>query len=97
MRDHHYLDRGGDTWRIRRDKVGVQASGPVNGAYDRIIPFRQQEFVNAFIEWVIMDNVKYRKATSKRLKRAFKIANIQAYNAIPASGSTLNTWIKDMF
>lgn len=44
-----------------------------------------------------MDNVKIRKATSKRLKRAFKIANQQAANALPASGNTINTWIQDMF
>jgi hypothetical protein len=48
-----------------------------------VIPFRQREFKNAFLEWVILDNVKYRKAVSKRLKRAFKIANIQAASSIP--------------
>jgi hypothetical protein len=41
-----------------------------------VIPFRQQEFINAFVKWVIIDNIKSRKAASPRLKRAFKIANM---------------------
>jgi hypothetical protein len=97
MREVHFLDEGGDTWRVQSQRVGGQTSGPIDGSYDRIMLFRQQEFVNSFIEWVIMDNVKIRKAISKRLKRAFKIANQQAANALPASGNTVNTWIQDMF
>jgi hypothetical protein len=75
----------------------VQPSGPIDGSYEKQIPFRQQEFINAFIEWIIMDNVKIRKALSKRLKRAFKIANQQAADSIPVSGNTINSWIKSMF
>jgi hypothetical protein len=97
MRDVHFLDEGGDTWRVRPGNLPAQASGPVNGGYERVIPFRQQEFVNAFLEWQIMDNVKARKACSVRLKRAFKIANIQASDAIPVSGGTSATWISAMF
>jgi hypothetical protein len=44
-----------------------------------------------------MDNIKHRKASSKRLLRAFQIANIQAANAFPTSGTTVATWIHDMF
>jgi hypothetical protein len=43
---------------------------------------------------VVIDNVKHRKACSKRLKQVFRIANYQAADAIPVSGNTLNTWIK---
>jgi hypothetical protein len=77
--------------------VGAQASGPVDGSYERVIPFRQQEFVNAFLEWQIMDNVKARKACSARLKRAFKIANMQAPDALPKASSTSAVWIEQMF
>ena len=37
-------------WRIQPGSTATQASGPVDGSYERVIPFRQQEFVNAFIE-----------------------------------------------
>jgi hypothetical protein len=48
------------------------------------------------LEWVILDNVKHRKAASKRLKRAFKIANIQAASSIPHH-STVADWIHELF
>lgn len=44
-----------------------------------------------------MDGVKHRKAASIRLKRAFRIANMQAANAIPVHNDTVATWIHDMF
>lgn len=93
----HFLDIGGDIWRLKRQEIRAQASGPVNGGYGRVIPFRQQEFVNAFIEWQVMDNVKARKACSARLKRVFKIANSQACAAIPAASTTLASWIEEMY
>ena len=43
-----------------------------------------------------MDDVKLRKAASPRLRRAFKIANKHAANALPKSSSTLATWVEDM-
>jgi hypothetical protein len=88
LRDIHFLDEGGDTWRVKPGGA-AQASGPIHGGYERVIPFRQQEFVNAFVEWVVMDNVKHRKATSDRLRRAFKIANMQATNALPQHNNTI--------
>ena len=91
------LNQGGDIWRLQADKLGEQPSGPIDGNYERVIPFRQQEFINAFVEWVVMDNVKARKACSIRLKRAFKIANTQAVPAIPKHHNTLHNWIRDMF
>jgi hypothetical protein len=90
------LDEGGDTWRVRRGGNGIQASGIVDGSYERVIPFRQREFKNAFLEWVILDNVKHRKAASKRLKRAFKIANLQAASSLP-SHTTIGNWIHELF
>ena len=96
LRKCHYLDEGGDIWRIRHEESGIQASGVVDGGYERIIPFRQREFKNAFLEWVILDNVKYRKAVSKRLKRAFKIANIQAASSIPGH-AIISEWIHELF
>jgi hypothetical protein len=94
---HHFLDHQGDIWRAQHGNDGPQASGPVDGGYERTIPFRQQEFINAFIEWVVMDNIKSRKAASPRLKRAFKIANMQAANALPSSHNTTESWIDEMF
>ncbi len=44
-----------------------------------------------------MDNIKLRKACSVRLKRAFKIANLQAANAIPSSHRIAGSWIEQMF
>jgi hypothetical protein len=82
MREYYFLDDGGDTWRVKPGGL-PQALGPVDGGYERVIPFRQQEFVNAFTEWVVMDNVKHRKAASERLRRAFKIANMQSVAALP--------------
>jgi hypothetical protein len=43
-----------------------------------------------------MDNIKHRKAVSKRLKRVFKIANIQAASLIPHY-STVTDWIHELF
>ena len=48
------------------------------------------------MEWVILDNVKHRKAVSKRLKRAFKIANIQAASSIPGH-AIISEWIHELF
>ena len=70
-------------------EIKAQASGLIHEGYEHIIPFRQQEFVNAFTEWVVMDNIKHRKAASTRLRRAFKIANIQAVNALPQYNGTI--------
>jgi hypothetical protein len=41
LRDKHFLDKGGDIWRIRPRFTAAQASGLVNGNYKRVIPFRQ--------------------------------------------------------
>jgi hypothetical protein len=92
----HVLDEGGDIWRARYNGTGIQASGVIDGGYERVIPFRQREFKNAFLEWIILDNVKHRKAASKRLKRAFKIANMHAASSIPSSLSIV-TWIHELF
>jgi hypothetical protein len=78
-------------WRVFKETELAQASGPVKGSYNKVIPFRQQEFKNAFLEWIILDGIKQRKAASKRLKRAFKIANNQAAKAIPTSNTTIVT------
>jgi hypothetical protein len=43
-----------------------------------------------------MDDVKHRKAASKRLKRCFKIANMQAAESLPAN-KTVGNWIHEMF
>jgi hypothetical protein len=74
-----------------------QALGIVDGSYKRVIPFRQLEFRNAFLEWVIMDNIKYRKAASKRLQRAFRITNAEASKALPTLPSIVAAWIHDIF
>ena len=92
----HLLDEGGDIWRVRHQMDGVQASGIIQGNYERVIPFRQREFKNAFLEWVVLDNVKHRKAASKRLRRAFKIANIQAASSLPGR-ITVTRWIHELF
>jgi hypothetical protein len=44
-----------------------------------------------------MDNIKARKAVSPRLRRAFKIANMQAANALPLHNNTVESWIDEMF
>ena len=69
----------------------AQPSGPVDGSYEKIIPFRQLEFSNAFLEWIIMDDIKLKKAASYRLRRAFRIANVQSINALPQSLRTIAT------
>ena len=75
----------------------MQPSGFVDNDYSLIIPFRQLEFRSAFLEWVIIDNIKQRKAVLLRLRRLFYIANSQAANALPSSHSTVGSWIEDMF
>ena len=97
MLETHNLEEGGDTWRIRSEEPVPQVSGIVDGDYDRVILFRQQEFKNTFLDWIIYDNVKHRKAASKRLKRCFIIANKDAANAIPDSYSTVKNWIYKLF
>jgi hypothetical protein len=72
----HFLDAGGDIWRLRSDSTPAQPSGIIAGSYERVISFRQLEFKNAFLEWVIMDGIKHCKAASKRLRRLFQIANM---------------------
>jgi hypothetical protein len=69
----------------------------VDGDPNRVIPFRQKEFKNAFLKWVILDDVKARKAASKHLKRMFRIANEEVINALPDAASTVGVWIKEMF
>jgi hypothetical protein len=44
-----------------------------------------------------MDNIKSRKAASPRLKRAFKITNMQAANALPSSHNIIESWINEIF
>jgi hypothetical protein len=46
---------------------------------------------------VICDNVKYRAAASIRLKRVFKIANMQSLEAIPKSKGLVASWIHDLY
>ena len=96
LRERHYLDEGGDTWRIKGLQA-PQASGIVDGGYEQVIPFRQLEFKNALMEWIICENVKHRKASSPALLRAFKIANMQAAKALPTSSTTIANWIHEMF
>jgi len=98
MREIHCLDEEGDIWRqLREHEERPQASGIINSTnYEKIVPFRQQEFKNAFLEWVICDGIKQRKACSKRLARCFKIANMQTANAFPRSESTVASWIHEL-
>jgi hypothetical protein len=99
LRDYHFLDVGGDIWRLQRDsdELPAQPSGIIEGSYEKAIPFRQLEFKNAFLEWMILDNIKHRKAASVRLKRMFKIANLQAAEALPENHGTVARWVHDMF
>ena len=97
MLNTHFLDEGGDIWRLKSEETRPQASGIVNDSYERVIPFRQQEFKNAFLNWIICDGVKHRKAASSKLKRCFKIANIEAAAAIPDSHVTVANWIHELF
>jgi hypothetical protein len=60
LREVHYLEQEGDIWRLKAEKEGAQASGVVDGGYEQAIPFRQQEFKNAFLEWMICDHVSQR-------------------------------------
>jgi hypothetical protein len=97
LQNVHQLDQGGDIWRKRSARTAPQVSSFTEGSYERIIPFRQLEFKNAFLEWIIMDDVKLRKAASKRLRRAFRIANKQCINALPRSSTTTASWIEEMY
>jgi hypothetical protein len=90
------LDEAGDIWKCVAENQPAQASGIVEGSYEKVIPFRQLEFRNAFLEWVMLDDVKYRKACSNRLRRAFKIANLEAAKALPTSHPTIAKWVHDM-
>jgi hypothetical protein len=96
MRDTHCLEEQGETWR-KKGIALAQASGPIDGEYAKIILFRQLEFKNAFLEWVVLDGIKHRKAASIRLRRLFKIANKQAVEALPDFHGTVGSWIHDMF
>ena len=94
----HKLDKYGDIGKLPSNtEAPTQASGVVGGSYEKIIPFRHLEFRNAFTKWVVMDDVKHRKAASKNLRRLFKIANIEAVNALPTSHITSEAWIGEMF
>lgn len=75
----------------------AQPSGNIDGNPQHVIPFRQKEFKNAFLKWVILDDIKAKKAASKYLKRMIRIINQDATNALPASDSTVATWINQMF
>ena len=74
----------------------AQSSGVVNSSYEKVILLRIQEFKNAFLEWVILDDISHRKACSKRLLRVFKIANLKASRALPSSPSLIVTWVHDL-
>ena len=40
LRDIHMLEEQGDIWRAKPVAETVQASGVVDGTYDKVIPFR---------------------------------------------------------
>ena len=48
------------------------------------------------MEWVILDNIKYRKVVLKQLKRVFKITNIQVTSSIPGY-IIISEWIYELF
>lgn len=50
LRDIYRLDERGDIWRVQPVNTLVQASGTIDGSYEKVIPFRQLEFKNAFLE-----------------------------------------------
>jgi hAT family C-terminal dimerisation region len=97
LEEVHILDQGGDIWRKRRELASTQASGPVDGSYERIIPFQQDAFKAALCKLVILDRIKYKKITSGRFAALINITNSQAVPAIPSSHSTLASWIHDMY
>jgi hypothetical protein len=45
----------------------------------------------------MIDNIKSYKAASPRLKRAFKITNMQATNALTSSHNITESWINEIF
>jgi hypothetical protein len=100
LREVHYLDEGGDTWRKRSvDKEAGQSQSDPSGAtgYRLVQPFRRQAFKNAFIEYVLLDNLSHRQAASKRLERCFKLANPMTQEVLPDSPTTMTSWIKEIF
>ena len=46
---------------------------------------------------MIIDNIKHRKAASKRLVRLFKLANREAAAVVPESHVTCENWVYEMF
>jgi hypothetical protein len=96
IREVHQLDEGGDTWRIKKEIDSIQASGPVDGNYDRILPFQELAFKAALMALIILDRIKYKKLTSGRFACVINIANSQAVAAIPTSHNTFALWIHDM-
>jgi len=75
----------------------AQPSGYISSDPSKVIPFRQKEFKNAFLKWIILDDIKARKAASKHLKNMFRIANHEVINALPTAHGTIGSWIDDMF
>jgi hypothetical protein len=89
------LDNGGDIWRQPAQALLAQASGITVDGF--VVPFRQLEFRNQFLTWVVMDDVKHRKASSFHLRKLFKIANEQTVKLIPQSATTVANWVKEAF
>jgi hypothetical protein len=69
------LDEGGDTWQKRRIDTSAQASGPVNGSYDRIIPFQELAFKAYLLKFAILKKIKFRKLTSGHFVALINVAN----------------------
>ena len=85
IRDTHFLNELGDLWIVPLTTKKAQPSSVINSSYEKVIILRIQEFKNAFLEWVILDDISHRKACSKRLLRVFKIANLKALRVLPSS------------
>jgi hypothetical protein len=45
------------------------------------------KFKNTFIKSVILDDIKHKEAASTQLRRAFRIANKQAADSLPAKNT----------
>jgi hypothetical protein len=77
LKEVHMLDEGGDTWRKQRIDTFAQASGPVDGSYDRIILFQELAFKAYLLKFAILKKIKFRKLTSGHFAALIKLRTLR--------------------
>ena len=87
LRNHHGASKDREPTAVKRREDIMQLMQPFDG----------KEWINSYIDWVLLLDLSYTQATHPTSMAMLTWASSQLRKVFPAASSTLSLWIKDRF